>query len=218
LTVLVVTGMAREERILAALGAPVVIAGGDARRLGLLLERRIADVTALASVGIAGGLAPDLRPGQWIVADRVGAEPTDRRWSDRLAGLLPACVAGVVGSDRPVMSADRKAALHRSSGCAAVDMESHVVAAVARRHGRPFAVARVVADPAARDLPPFVGTALRPDGSVDRSALLRGIAAAPWQLPALAGLALDAAQAFLALRRGCRRLGADLGHLPADVP
>ena len=52
-----------------------------------------------------------------------------------------------------------KQALRRTSGAAAVDTESHIVAGVAAAHRLPFVAFRVVADSVRRTLPPAVHVA-----------------------------------------------------------
>ena len=100
--------------------------------------------------------------------------------------------------------------LHRDSGAIAVDMESHLAARVARRHGLPFAAARVISDAAQRTLPPAARVGMRLDGGVDLSAVLGSLLMQPWQLPALMRTGWEAEQAFRALLRGHRLLGPGL--------
>ena len=227
MTILAVTGLRREARLLAGPGIDVVVGGGDHRRLEAMLEERAAEASGIASIGIAGALAPDLRPGQWVVAravlDRTEALPADRAWTDRLAARLPGTVEGTfLGIDAMVAEETDKAALHAATKAIAVDMESHVVARVAARHGRPFAAARVICDPAHRTLPPAARVGMRPDGRMDVRAVLRALIIEPGQLPDLMRTAWEAERAFRSLLRGHRILGAglagpDLGQLPLDM-
>lgn len=225
--ILAATGLERERRILSRPGIEVVVGGGDRAQLEAELERLAARARGIISIGIAGGLAPGLRVGDWVVADavRVGSEPmaTDARWTGRLAARLPDATRGMVlGSNAIVAEAAEKAALHRATAALAVDMESHVAAQVAARHRLPFAVARVVCDAAHRTLPPAARVGMRHDGRMDMPAVLRSVSANPGQLPALILTGWDAERAFKGLLRGCRRLGpglgADLGELALDMP
>ena len=116
-----------------------------------------------------------------------------------------------------------KRALRRATGAVAVDTESHVAAAIAAKHGMPFAAFRVVADSARRSLPPVASVALTQDGGVSHAAVLRSLARSPSQIPAVLRTAVDARRAFRALLRGRRRLGRglahpDLGDLLLDMP
>ena len=87
---------------------------------------------------------------------------------------------------------------------ASVDMESGIAARFAADRA-PFAILRIVSDPADRDLPPLVMKAVRSDGSVDLGAVALGVITSPAQAPGLIAAARDSAVAFAALRR-CRRL------------
>jgi hopanoid-associated phosphorylase len=212
-TILAATGLQREARILAGAGIEVIAGGGDHARLEVALEQRARSASGIISIGIAGALAPQLRPGQWVVADSVhdGTDrlPTHSGWTRRLQAALPAPATGtLLGANTMVAEASAKAALHRRTGAIAVDMESHVAARVARRHALPFAVARVISDAANRTLPPAARVGMRPDGDMDLPAVLRSLLTNPLQLPALVRTGLEAEQAFRALLRGHRRLGA----------
>nr|WP_237182685.1 hopanoid-associated phosphorylase [Roseomonas marmotae] len=214
-----VTGLRREQRILATPDIEVLAGGGNAGRLAALLETHARQAEGIISIGIAGALAPELRPGNWIVATAVrdgeDSWPTDAAWRTRLAALLPGAEEGVqLGRDTMVARAVEKAALHRATGAVGVDMESHLAARAARRHGLPFAVARVVSDGADRDLPVAAQRGMRPDGGVDISAVLRALAADPRQLPALIRTGWEAEKAFRALLGGHHRLGARLAASP----
>ncbi len=226
--ILAATGLQRERRIVAGPEVEVVAGGGDHGRLEAALERLASTARGIISIGIAGGLAPELRAGDWVLADAVLANgerlPTDPGWTGRLAGRLTGAARGLLlGSDTIVSEAAEKAALHRATGALAVDMESHVAARVARRHGLPFAAARVVCDAARRTLPPAARVGMKPDGTMDLPAVLRALSIQPSQLPALILTGLEAERGFRSLLRGHRRLGAglcgpDLGELALDMP
>ncbi|CAN5743818.1 phosphorylase [soil metagenome] len=225
--ILAVTGLQRERRILAGPGVEVVAGGGDHARLEAVLDRLAAGMDGVISIGIAGALAPGLRPGDWVIANAVSdgrtVVPTDMGWSDRLAVRLPQAERGLLcGADVIAATAAHKAELHRTSGALAVDMESHVAGRVAQRHCLPFVAVRVISDAAHRTLPPAARVGMRSDGRVDLPAVLRSLLAEPWQLPALIRTGLEAERAFAALLRGHRSLGAgfgglDVGKLPSDM-
>jgi adenosylhomocysteine nucleosidase len=213
--ILAVTGLQRERRIVAGPGVEAVAGGGDHLRLAAIVNQLASRSRGIVSIGIAGGLAPGLRAGRWVVADAVLVDgesvPTDAAWTGRIAARLPEAARGLLlGLNTMVIEATQKAALHRT-GALAVDMESHIVARVARRHRLPFAAARVVADAAHRTLPPAARVGMKPDGTMDLPAVLRSVLARPGQLPALIHTGLEAERAFRALLRGYRRLGPGLG-------
>src|SRR5262249_10343780 len=119
----------------------------------------------------------------------------------------------LTGVDAPVVDAASKEALHKRTGAAAVDMESHVAAEVAATRKLPFAACRVIIDPAQRTLPPAALVGMNPDGSTNLSGVLRSLAQHPAQLPQLIRTALDALIARTALLRGRRTLGEFFGLL-----
>ena len=211
MTILAVTGLRREARLLAGPGIEVVVGGGDHQRLGAMIEERVVGMTGIISMGIAGGLAPGLPTGQWVVANAVldhgDALPTQAAWTRRLKAQLPGAIEGVfLGADTMIVETAEKAALHRDTKAIAVDMESHVAARVAARHQLPFAAARVICDPAHRSLPPAARVGMGADGRVDVGAVLRSLVSAPGQMPDLIRTAFDAERAFKALLRGHRLL------------
>lgn len=93
------------------------------------------------------------------------------------------------------------------TGALAADLESGAVAQAAFDHGLPFAVLRVVCDPADRDLPPAAITALDADGRIRPAALLRSLARYPRQLPALIALGREAGLARAALMAQVAAIG-----------
>ncbi len=224
LPVLAVSGMNAEARIAVGHGVATLAGGGDPARLALLLQGALArGVRAVISFGVAGGLAPGLRPGTVILGRSVDDGETrslaDPAWLRRLADALPhAHVADLAGVDHMVIGADNKRALHQATRAAAVDMESHIAARLAAQHGVPFAALRIIADPAERSLPHAATVGMRPDGSTDVRAVLRSLAGRPAELPALIRTALDARAAFMALQQSRKLLCGLLGFAEhADV-
>ena len=226
--VVAVAGLAIEARIASGPGVHTVACGGNARRLAAAIESEIArGANAVISFGIAGGLAEDVGPGTWLIASAIVTPtsrwPCDPAWAASLAKRLRgALVTELAGVDAPVADRAAKRALHRATGAAAVDTESHIAAEIAAAHGLAFAAFRVVADPARRRLPAAAAVALDPDGRINRAAILGSLARRPGQLPLLVRTAIDARTAFRALSRGRRLLGPglgypDLGELLVDV-
>jgi len=213
--VVAVTCLALEARI--ALGPGVAVICNHASQLVASLEAAAKRGAAgIISFGIAGGLAPDLNAGDWVVGSGVRTEqghfPTDRGWARALLEVLPSAVhAEIVGTDTPVAEPSEKRRLHLRTGAVAVDTESHVAARIAAAHRIPFAACRAVIDPAHSLLPPAAMYGLRHDGTADVLAVLRSVMRQPSQIPALTRTALDARTAASALRRGRRLLGAGLG-------
>ena len=128
-------------------------------------------------------------------------------------------VADIASVDAPLADAESKGALFMATGAIAVDMESAVVARAAQRHGLPFAVLRVIADPAHRPLPSAALVAMRTDGEVDTGAVLSALVRDPAQLSSLVRLAFDSRSAFSALVRARGLLGEDFASSDlSDIP
>ncbi|MGH6905200.1 MAG: hypothetical protein ACREIR_20960, partial [Geminicoccaceae bacterium] len=171
--------------------------------------------------GLAGGLAPELRPGDLLLPETVAApdEPTlaaDPPWRERLRaaferGGLRATGGALAGSDRIVATTRDKRALLEATGALAVDMESHAIAAVASGAGVPFVILRAIADPHDRVIPQAALEALRPDGRVRPASVLGGVIREPRQLIALLRLGRDTAAALATLRRAALMAGPALG-------
>jgi len=216
--VIAATGLLLEARI-AGRSANVrpVAGGGCATRLAGLIERAIADGgQAVASFGIAGALSQGLKPGARVIGNEVvnagkvyRADATWTLWLERQ--LCPAATRRIAGLNHALSIPAEKRAFEAATGAAAVDMESHIVADLATRHGLPFAVIRVIADPVSRALPPAALAGMRPDGATDVGACLRSLVRNPGQVPALVSVVLDTARAMPQLLRCMQLLGPGLG-------
>ena len=173
----------------------------------------------IISFGIAGGLDPQLRTGTCIVASSVigangvrSALPTDERWSEILLQSRPDAVhAPVLGIDAAVTEPKDKLRLFRQTGAAAVDMESHIAASIADSHGLPFAVLRVVADPARQRVPQAALCGMRADGSLDALAVLRALWRRPGDIAGMPSVTRNAWVARAALARARHGLGRGFG-------
>jgi hopanoid-associated phosphorylase len=223
--ILVVTGAIFEARIAAGEDVSVLCGGGDSAQLRSLLGAvDPARFRALISFGLAGGLDPDLRPGDLIVASQVTADGKTWHAALTLTGALASALQasrtalqGLAGVDTPVMEPAGKAALRAATGASAVDMETHIAARFANDNNLPWASLRVICDPAERGLPPLALQALKPNGRIDFTAVLKSLVSAPSQLPALISTGHDTMTAVIALRRARRLLGPGFGLIAADL-
>jgi nucleoside phosphorylase len=154
----------------------------------------------LISFGIAGGLAPGLKPGTLVVATEVIAGDGRRYPAMDVTALGSEVIrAPVFGGKVIVSRSEAKQELYHRTGAVAVDLESAEVARLCADAGAPLAVIRAIGDPAERDLPPAALVGLRPDGGVDIQAVLRSVLRSPSQIPALLMVALDTRRALAAL-------------------
>jgi adenosylhomocysteine nucleosidase len=220
-----VTGLAFEARIVAGPGVTVVCGGGQIQ-LRRSLEAAIRKgCHGVLSFGIAGGLAPHLKPGACVVASNIIAESgrysSDTAWAESLIGMVQGRTSrltlrhvsfgDIIGADAPVASVEMKRKLHEQTGAVAVDMESHIAARIAVEHRVPFAAFRVITDPSDRALPPAALVATNAEGGVDFQAIIQSLARNPTQIPMLFRLALDSWAARRALVPSRRFIGPNLG-------
>ena len=212
--VIALVGLAFEARIAAGPDVLVISRGGECRAAELLPLAVRNGCRSIISFGVAGGLAPDLLPGDCVVASSIidypTLRPTDPLWSAKLLAMIPEARHGpIVGVNSVVSDPADKQKLHELTGAVAVDMESHLVAWLAASHGLSFASVRVVIDPADRAVPPAALLAMAPGGGTDVSSMLWEILARPSQLAALMRIAADAYVARTALIRLRRAVGPD---------
>lgn len=203
----VVVGLRAEARLLRGLGWPVAIGGGHAagaaRAAQVLAE---AGVTALVSFGLAGGLDPALPPGTVLIPRAVQLDGRALPVDPDLARALGGPTEGLLLCGTEIAAtAGAKARLRRETGCVALDLETGGLAAAAAARNLPFAVLRVVCDPAETDLPPAALAALDRAGRIGLHRVLGSVAANPRQLPALLALARQAEAARRALSRHLMR-------------
>ena len=210
----IVTGLPAEARAARAgkNGAIRVLCCNASTARAESLARSLVDwgAAGLLSFGTAGGLRPGLPAGTVVIATAI-VDPaddrfeTDEEWGarlhDALTPSLDAVRAPIAGADGPVADVASKAALGRSSGAAAVDMESHAIARICVSAGLPAMAIRVIADPARRRLPPSLVAALPPGRRPLAWRMPMEICRRPGDLPALARLAADYGRALRSLRR-----------------
>jgi adenosylhomocysteine nucleosidase len=174
----------------------------------------------VVSAGLAGGLDPDLKRRDVVLADSVrlldgeaialAALPELDQWADA-EGIRRGALLTV---DHVVRHADKKQSLGRQTGAAAVDMESYAVAEVCRRQGVPILAVRAIVDAAGDELPGDVERLLdQPTAAAKLGAALGSI----WRRPAAA---LDLwnlkENALLASDRLAKFLATLIRKLPAD--
>ena len=148
----------------------LLVANGPGEANAAAAVRHVAarrDVAAIVSTGYAGGLSPDLRVGNVLVADRVAREGSPVEYAVKLpeySAQESVRLGSLVTVDRVIGSAAEKARLHRD-GFTAVDMEAAAVAGEAARLGLLFYAVRVISDAADEDLEFDFNRARRADGT-----------------------------------------------------
>jgi adenosylhomocysteine nucleosidase len=172
-------------------------------------------VTALACIGVAGGLRPGLRPGQVVIGEKVVEEGTGKgpgAWeADGPGGELAyttlldhgirAWRGTVVSTRAAVLSAEDKGSLYRKTRGLAVDMESSAVARTAAESNLPFLALRAVCDPQERTLDRDLTGCLNREGGIHFSVLLKNLLRRPSLVSDLLPIARDFALALSGLRR-----------------
>ncbi len=220
--VVAAAGLGFEARIAQGPGVKVVYGQRRDCYLKNLHNHAKSGVSGFISIGVAGGLSPALRPGDVVVASAVvtasGTSNTCPDWSRSILKAIPgAHHVTVFASEETVTSVLDKQALWDTTGAAAVDMELGLAAEVAAYYGLPFAVLRVVLDPAHRAVPRSALAGARDDGETDPLAVLRALVKRPGDLPGLLRLAGDTRKASQALLSSRQALGPFLGFFPLQA-
>ena len=104
MTILAVTGLAKEAGIVGVAGVIAVAGGGDAEGLASKLRALHGDISGVISIGLAGALSPHLKVGDCVIADQIitGTEKWDchEGWRVRLMSRLANAHQGqLFGSD-----------------------------------------------------------------------------------------------------------------------
>jgi hopanoid-associated phosphorylase len=207
-SLVIIVGLSFEARIAGRIRAQV-ICSGDGQNLAASLTRAITkQCRGLISLGIAGGLLPNLSAGTCMIGSQIvdGTKRlmTDRSWSQSLLQAIPGSIYGkIVGVAAPIPFPEVKHSLYLNTGAIAVDMESHVVGNAAVTNGLPFVAIRVISDPAETSLPRVALAAMRPNGTVDCFAMVRSLMNHPREVRALAETARDTFAAGITLSRVC---------------
>ena len=148
-------------------------------------------VSALASVGLCGGLEPALATGQIVVASgvmQIDSDNINGPWNAAGAGWAGEILRSegiavrsgkMISSAIAILTPDHKRELFRRSKAVVVDMESAAVAQVAQRAELPFFGMRSVCDTANQAVPEDLLTCLDPHGSIRFDAVLRNLIRRP---------------------------------------
>ena len=154
-TLITVVGLPFEARLAGSAYGRVICSSKGQNLEASLAHTITSECRGLISLGVAGGLLPNLAAGACVVGSEVlwgsARLPTDAEWSQGLLQAIPNSIYGtIVGVPVPITYAEAKHTLHTITGALAVDMESHIVASVAAESRLPCVAIRVISDPAER--------------------------------------------------------------------
>ena len=160
----------------------------------------------MVSFGLAGGLDPEVRPGDLLVPAWVMHQGQTFAADPKLGH----CFGGLTGhkllaGSSVIAEAGAKQALHRDTNAHAVDLESGAVAQVAAANQVPFVAVRAICDPVERSLPRAALLALDVRGRIGMLRLLASLTRQPSQVGSLLVLARDAAASRAALKAAVER-------------
>lgn len=192
---------------------------------------------ALLSWGLASGLNPGLPAGSVLLPQRIRIEPdsrlpgkkppnlqylaTDKSWRRSLLTRLQADFQVTSGDmlycDRWLTDRHAKQALYQATSASAADMSSVAVGWAAREAGIPFAVLRVVADPAGLTLPRTLSRVMDSYGRISPARLIPGLIFRPHDGGSLLKFGRRSRTGLVALRRLAGVLQDDFAPEPAPI-
>ncbi|MEQ9448392.1 MAG: hypothetical protein RLN70_05710 [Rhodospirillaceae bacterium] len=201
----IVCGLALEAAIvkraasdLAPEAVPFIVHSGPGPERASAVTSRLIErgAEALLSFGLAGGLEPTLRNGDVVIASAINTGQSDLKcdaaWATRLYGGLTNAfnvfMAPLAASQDVLKTPENKAEAFKTTGAAAVDMESAGIAEAAAAKGLPFTALRVVCDRADETIPPIAAEAMTWEGRVRATATVLRALTHPAQIPDLVRL------------------------------
>ena len=184
-------------------------------------------VSALAVLGVSGGLDPSLKTGDLVVGQTVLEESgkgTRCVWKSN-SGLIESAykalkakemtahMGAVITAEGAVLSAERKQSIYRETHAMAVDMESSAVGQTATGAGLAFFLLRAICDTSDQNIPEELFLCLDPSGKTCFSPLINSLLRRPSLMAELLRTRSRFVTALKSLRRGWR-IQVD-NHLPA---
>lgn len=220
-SVAVLTALEVERRAIArgCAGLDVALTGPHAAVAEGVRAAAARGAGAVLLAGLGGGLEPGLAGA--IVSGEIALESGGGYRSPllRRSGVLgdgPARV--IVGVDAVVRTPEEKAALHRSSGAALVDMESHLFARAAEAEGLPWAVVRSVSDASDERLPARVSSWVDAAGRSRAAAVVGDVLLGRASLAEVRRVARGASSALRALPDAVAALADRVGVALRRIP
>ncbi|MEE2933219.1 MAG: hypothetical protein VX941_07315 [Pseudomonadota bacterium] len=165
-------------------------------------------IMGIVSFGIAGGMDPKLKSGsvllpKAVVTDDGAVFQTDDTLRRSVAKNWPVAreQSRQLGVNKVIKSIDEKMQLFQATGAHALDMESHVIAAYAKKRGIPFLILRSIADSAKDTVPEIALAGMNKNGRATALSLLRKLIQRPSSLTQVAKLAYTSNTAMRALKK-----------------
>jgi adenosylhomocysteine nucleosidase len=170
---------------------------------------------SIVSFGLAGGLSPELRSGDVVIASgivgRNGSFATDDAWSGWLLSAIPtARYAPIAGVDSVIAARPKRRELGIRSGALVADMESHIIGQFAAKHQMRFVAVRVVIESIHRKIPRAALACVSASGETRRSTLGRALLGRPAETLDVLRLWADWMTARKALVNCCEILSASI--------
>jgi len=141
----------------------------------------------ILTCGFAGGLNPDLKPGDVIF--EIGNRKSEIGNELLAAGARP---AKFFCANRIAVTVAEKKELREETGADAVEMESEAIQTVCQERGIPCITIRAISDRADEDLPLDFNRLSKPDQSLNYGKLFLAIAKSPGKIGALRRLQKNA--------------------------
>lgn len=171
--------------------------------------------TALAAIGLSGGLYPGLCAGDLLIAAAVlqvdGVKSTSVWDTDADCAVRALSTLSAEGISvhygmaattlQAFLTSEKKEALFLQTRALAVDMESTAIARAAEASHLPIFLLRAICDPSRTTVPKEIFDCLDHDGNVGHKALLRNLLCQPSLVGAIVRITRQYAAASVALKR-----------------
>ncbi len=139
---------------------------------------------ALLGLGISGGLSPELKAGDLVLASAVMDEGGEIHGLDKGAvefaskaldnNGISVRQGPIISTEKPLLDGSAKKKFYQKTGALAIDMESAGLASVAAKKGVPFFIMRAVSDEAGEAVSPELYACLDEKFGVVRPGQLLG--------------------------------------------
>lgn len=178
------------------------------------------NVSAIAVMGVSGGLNPDLNVGDIVLADGIIEETGYQAQEVRKTDLLCTDIAyhtlknagfsiyrgTIISTKQPLLTQQEKESIHQKSNALAVDMECSAIAHASKDASIPLFVMRAVSDSATTTISEALFDSLNPKGTIRWLKLFGMLFRRPYLLSDLVERGKEFHSALRVLKRGWRLL------------